>query len=178
MGNTLQPQGEVPLQTAVAPETRPVGTQGSLTWQASEYIHHEKQGAWFAALFGGALVLLAIAIFVVQSPTFAVLVIVMAIALGVFAVRPPRIISYQLSGYGITIDDKTFQFHDFRSFGIVQDGPLYSAILVPNKRFGPAVNIYFPAENGEEIVDVLGEYLPMRHVELDFIDKLTRQLRF
>lgn len=177
-GNTLQPQSEVPLQVAATPHASSGEAQDSLSWQASEYVHHEKQGAWFMALLGGALVLLALAIFVVQSITFSILIIVMTIALGVFAVRPPRIISYQLSSGGIQIDDKIVRFHDFRSFGIIQDGPLYSAMLIPNKRFGPAVNIYFPAENGEEIVDMLGAYLPMQHIELDFIDKLSRQLRF
>lgn len=176
--NTLQPQGNTPLPP-VAVSDSPAEMKGDmLSWQASEYVHHEKQGLWFVPLLLGALVLLALAIFVVQSITFSVLIVVMTIALGVYAVRPPRIISYQLSNYGVRIDDKSFHFHDFRYFGIIQDGPLYSATLVPNKRFAPAVNIYFPAEDGEKIVDILGAYLPMEKIELDFIDKLTRQLRF
>jgi hypothetical protein len=50
-------------------------------------------------------------------------------------------------------------------------------VLIPHKRFMPSVNVYFPAESGEEIVDVFGESLPMEHVEPDIIDKLSRKLR-
>lgn len=177
-GNNLQPQSEAPSQSSPIPEPSSAVNQDVLSWQASEYVHHEKRGMWFIPLLIGALVLLALAIFVVQSISFSVLIIVMTIVIAVYAVRPPRIISYQLSNYGVRIDDKSFHFHDFRYFGIIQDGPLYSATLVPNKRFAPAVNIYFPADDGEKIVDLLGAYLPMEKIELDFIDKLTRQLRF
>jgi hypothetical protein len=31
----------------------------SLTWQASEYVHHEKNALWYAGVVGGALVLCA-----------------------------------------------------------------------------------------------------------------------
>lgn len=182
-GNFVQPTeqtpqfaGPIPTQP-VTPQTPPAHDD-FLTWQASEYVHHEKDKIWFLILFGAALVLLAVALLLVQSITFAVLVIVMTATLAIFAVRPPRILNYGLSNGGIQINDKHFLYHDFRFFGIVQDGPLYTAVLIPNKRFMPTVNIYFPAENGEEIVDVLGDHLPMEHVELDFLDQLVRRLRF
>lgn len=180
-GDYWQPQAEAPLQAAdippspaaPAPEPAPL-----LSWQASEYVHHEKQFQWFLPLIGGAGVLLLISLFVIQSLTFALLIVVMTIALAVYAVRPPRIISYRLSDAGIKIDEKPFGFHDFRYFGIIQDGPIYSALLIPNKRFLPPVSVYFPVENGEQIVDILGSHLPMQKVHLDFIEKLTHQLRF
>ena len=164
------PSAPQPPQQSYSPE--------ALSWQASEYVHHEKDKIWFLILFGAAIALVAVAILVIQSITFAVLVVVMAITLAVFAVRPPRINNYSVTASGIQINDKHFLYHDFRYFGIVQDGPLYSAVLIPNKRFMPAVTIYFPSENGEEIVDALGAYLPMEHVELDLVDQLVRRLRF
>ena len=149
-----------------------------LSWQASEYVHHEKQGMWFAALAGGAVVLILIAIFLISSWTFAILVAVMAIALAVFAVRPPRIMSYALGQNSIMVNEKEFRYSDFRYFGIIEEGPLYSAQLVSAKRFMPAVTVYFPAEYGEDIVDILGARIPMHQVEPDLIDKLMRTLRF
>lgn len=167
-----------PEPTAQAASAGPIPVGNALSWQSSEYIHHEKQRLWFVGLFAGGLVLLAVALFLIQSITFAILVVVMTIVLAVFAVRPPRIVDYELSPGGVKINQKMFAYHDFRSFGIIQDGPLYSAILIPNKRFMPAVNIYFPTEDGEEIVDMLGSYLPMEEVHLDSLDKIARQLRF
>ena len=129
-------------------------------------------------LFVGGLVLVAAAIFLVQSITFAVLAVVMTIALAVYAVRQPKIVNYQLTANSISINDKQFSLRDFRHFGVIQDGPLNSIVLIPNKRFMPAVNIYFPVENGEAIVEMLGSHLPMEPVELDVVDKLMHHLRF
>lgn len=182
-GNFWQPQSEAspplaaPLAPAPLPDDQPAPND-VLSWQASEYVHHEKERLWFVLLFVGALILLAVAFFLVKSITFSILIVVMTIVLAVYAVRPPRIINYQLTTAGIQINEKMFRFADFRYFGVVQDGPLYSAVLVPNKRFMPAVNIYFPSEDGELIVDILGSRLPMQHVELDTVEKLVRHLRF
>ena len=169
-----------PPGVAPNPEPQPpVETDASvLSWQASEYVHHEKQGMWFAGLAGGAVILILIAIFLISSWTFAILVAVMAIALAVFAVRPPRIMSYELSNSGIKVNEKDFRYRDFRYFGILEEGPLYSAQLVSAKRFMPTVTVYFPAEYGEAIVDTLGAHIPMHQVEPDLIDTLMRRLRF
>ena len=149
-----------------------------ITWQASEYIHHEKQFTWFMGLLSVTGVLVAIAVFLVQSWTFAILVCVMAAATIVYARRPPRVLNYTLSGDGLHIDQRLYSFEDFRSFAVVQDGPLYSIMLIPVQRFMPAVIVYFPTENGEAIVDAFGEVLPMEQRELDALDKLVRKLRF
>ena len=37
--------------------------------------------------------------------------------------------------------------------------------------------MYFPKEQGEEIVDVFGARLPMEEVKLDVLDKIVRKLR-
>ncbi|HET7629907.1 MAG TPA: hypothetical protein VFK03_00890 [Candidatus Saccharimonadales bacterium] len=149
-----------------------------IQWRASEYIHHDKQGMWFIGLALISAVLVAIAILLVHSYTFAVLVVVMAVAVGYMAGRPPREISYQLTGQGMMIGDKAFSYHDFSGFGVLNEGPLYSVVLIPTRRFMPSVNIYFPEDLGEQIVDVLGSILPMRDIKPDPVDRLSRKLRF
>ncbi len=91
---------------------------------------------------------------------------------------PPRTLHYTVSSQGIKIDEKIYGYHDFKAFGILEEGPLYSIVLLPVKRFMPSVNIYFPREYGEEIVDHLGGVLPMEDLQLDMIDTLVRKLRF
>ncbi len=184
-GHFLQPQeqapqyaGGVPVQPPVPSAPQPPVQSDYLSWQASEYVHHEKDKLWFLILFGLTAALLAVALLVIQSITFAVLIVVMAITMAVFAVRPPRINTYSITSSGIQINDKHFLYHDFRYFDVVQDGPLYTAVLIPNKRFMPAVTVYFPSENGEEIVDAIGAHLPMEQVELDLLDQVVRRLRF
>lgn len=161
-----------------APETpERAPAPGPISWRASEYIHHEKQFAWYAGLAILAVALVALAI-IMEMWTFAVLIVVMAVALIYLGIRPPAIVTYQLSADEIMIDNKRFEYRDFRSFGILQDGPLYSVVLAPNKRFMPTVKMYFPQELGEGIVDLLGARLPLEPVEQDFMDRLMRKLRF
>jgi hypothetical protein len=152
--------------------------EGPVTWQASEYIHKEKSGLWFLALVVVAVLLFILDVFFVKSWTFGALIIIMTMAVFVLGRRAPRTLHYSLSAQGLTVDDKHFSLHDFRAFGIVEEEALYSARLIPNRRFMPLVTVYFPEELGEQIVDTLGSMLPMEHLELDFMDRLTERIRF
>ena len=177
---TPQSSESVPVSEPPVPEERDDNNNdlSVISWQASEFIHHEKDGMWFLALLAVAAVLLVIDIFMIKSWTFGVLIVVMALAAVIVGKRPPRTLNYSLSSHGLQVDDKAFSFHDFRAFGIIQEGALYSVRLIPNKRFMPMVSLYFPAEQGEQIVDLLGSVLPMEHIERDPIDKIVEKIRF
>lgn len=161
-----------------APRAEAASGHAELSWEASEYIHHSKSPLWFLGFGMAMLALLAIAYFLTQAWTFVVLVVVMAVAIGVFATRPPRTLHYSLTDTGLSIETSHYSYSDFRAFGIINDGALYSIMLIPTKRFMPAVNIYFAEEDGEEIVDLLGSRLPMQELHLDIVDRLMRRLRF
>jgi len=146
-------------------------------WQAHEYIHHDKNAGWFIVFALVVVILIAVAIFFIQSITFAILVPVMAAALLVYTHRPPRLIDYTLSRQGLHVNDQLYPFVDFKSFGVVHDGTNYFIMLIPIKRFRLGVSVYFPEESGEAIVDMLGARLPMEELHLDVVDRLIRKLR-
>lgn len=148
-----------------------------IRWQGHEHLSHDRNIGWFVAFAAAVIVLMIIAIVVIQSITFAILVPVMAAALIVYIRRPPRLISYTLSSHGLHIDDRLHRFTDFKSFGVLQDGGENSIVLIPVQRFKPSVTLYFPTELGETIVDILGVRLPMRELKLDFVDQIIRKLR-
>jgi hypothetical protein len=146
-------------------------------WQATEYIHHEKNALWFT-LFGLVVaVLIALAIFVLQSVTFAILIPVMAVALVVYSYRPPHLLDYTLSRQGLHVNDRLYSFAEFKGFGVIHDGSEYSVMLIPLKRFRPGVSVYFPEEAGEAIVDMLGARLPMQELHIDIVDRIIHKLR-
>jgi hypothetical protein len=161
-------------------QTQTVKTSGEepVTWQASEYIHLEKNGLWYVLLILASLGLIALAIFVINSYTFAVLIVVMAIFLVIYSRVAPKVVQYTLSGdQGLYVDEKLYHFTDFKSFGLIKDGEHHSIMLTPVKRFSPGVSVYFPEEVGERIVDILGARLPMKAIQLDLMDHLIRRLR-
>lgn len=149
-----------------------------LEWEAAEYTHHQKGPAWFLGLAGITVVLIAVAFFWTHSWTFIALLVVMAVATGVYANRQPRTLHYFLTQHGLRIDASEYHYNDFRAFGVLNDGVSLSVVLIPIKRFMPAVTMFFPDEHGEGIVDILSARLPMEELHLDFIDVLTRKMRF
>lgn len=146
-------------------------------WQAKEFIHHERNMVWFVVFGVIVVALMAAAIFLMDSISFAILVPVMAAALLVYINRPPRVLEYTIGRQGIYINDHLYSFAEFKGFGVIRDGEEYSVMLIPVKRFRPGVVIYFPEDSGEAIVDMLGARLPMLTLHLDLVDLLLRKLR-
>lgn len=160
-----------PAQPAIDENDQPV------QWQAMEYISHERNAPWFVAFAVVTLGLMALAIFLIQSWTFAILIPVMAVALLTYTQRAPRTLNYSLGRKGLHINDHLYPFSDFKAFGVIHDGADYSIMLVPVKRFRPGVSVYFPEAVGERLVDMLAARFPMRELQLDIVDRLIRKLR-
>jgi hypothetical protein len=175
----IQPIASQPTapMTAQEPQQSTDTEMEPIRWQAHEYIHHEKNVSWFILFSVVVIGLMAVAIFWMQSISFAILVPVMAAALLVYSHRPPRLLDYTLSRQGLHVNDKLYTFPEFKSFGVIHDGQEYSVMLIPTKRFRAGVSVYFPEEAGEAIVDMLGARLPMQELHLDLIDKIIRKLR-
>lgn len=171
---------EVPVDPA-APVT-PVASAGPVdnpvTWTAQEYIHPDKSPLWFIVFVIVVLGLIAVDVFVLGSWTFSALVVVMAVAVVIYTRRPPRTLTYALSPIqGLYVGEKQHHFEEFKAFGLIQDGEHHSIMLIPTKRFSPGVSVYFPEEAGEQIVDILGQRLPMEDLKLDIVDVIVRKLR-
>ena len=149
-----------------------------VAWEASESVHHEKDMMWFVMIVVAGILLSVVSIFLIKSITFTVLIVVMVVALIILARRPPRVLQYELHEQGLVISQKAYSFREFKAFGVVQEGPFHYIVLLPVKRFMPSIDAYFPEEHGEEIVDVLGSHLPMQTIKQDWLDNITKQLRF
>ncbi len=172
-----QPPISQPEQARDSKQDNKAPIDESVNWEASEYIYREKDFLWFLSLIIITIALMAFAYFILASPTFTVLIAVMAAALIIYSRRPPRTIQYQLNSEGFQSGQQFHSFKEFKAFGVVQDGLIYSIMLVPTKRFAPIMNVYFAEEDGERIVDIFGHHLPMEQLKLDFVDTLMRKLR-
>lgn len=154
------------------------GSKQSVAWQASEYIDHKQGAGWFLMLALGAAVL-AGAVYLITKDFFAVgVILVLGLVVGVFAHRTPRQLSYELSESGLTIDKKFYPYRSFKSFSIIQEGPLTSLNFTSVKRFMPTISVYFSPTDQEKIIDILQEHLAYEQRSLEAVDRLTRSLRF
>ena len=148
----------------------------SISWEAEEYITKSHNAIWYIGLFLVAGGLSALAVWL-QGWTFLALIIVSVITILIFNLRPPRKIHYTLNSAGLTEGKIKHPFTNFRAFGIAQESSHYYAVLIPKKRLGLNVKVYFPEGSGEAIVDTLGARLPMEEIKSDILDKLVNFLR-
>ena len=148
----------------------------NISWEAEEYIVRDHNVWWYLGLFiiAGGLGVLAVFF---EAWTFLVLIILSIVTILISTFRPPRKIKYILNQNGLKEGEKLHNYDEFKAFGILKEGSHFSAILIPKKRFGLSVKVYFPEGTGEEIVDALGARLPMEEVKLDLLDKIVNFLR-
>ncbi len=151
--------------------------EAAINWSAKEYIPRDKNTSWYVWLVLIALVLVGLSVWL-QWWTFTVVVVLGTMALVVgYTNRAPRELHYSLNNQGIVEGNKLYNYEDFRAFGVLKTDENFSIMLTPRKRFLPRVEIFFPQEQGEAIVDALGARLPMEEVKLDFLDKIVKFLK-
>jgi hypothetical protein len=149
-----------------------------VTWSASEFIAHNKGIGWFVAL-AAVTVAIDIALYLlIKDVLTAVVVPVFAILFGITAARKPRVMEYRLNGVGLYIGSRFYPYGEFKSFSIQEDGAFASIVFSPLKRFMPPTSIYFGPDDEDKIFAVLSQHLPMEHLEHDFVDRLSRRIRF
>lgn len=150
----------------------------NVQWKASEFIDHQKSKAWFSVFVLVAIVA-AIAVYVITRDILAtVVILIAALAFGMYAGKKPRTLTYTLGPTNFTVGEKTYRYDDFKTFGLVQEGGLYSIVLEPVKRFMPPLTIYFAQEDGEKIFDAFAQHLPHEERKIDMVDSLMRKIRF
>lgn len=148
-----------------------------LRWQAVEYVQHERSPIWYIATILVTVALIFVAIYLIKSVTFAILLPVMVVALFVYVRRQPAMLNYTLSKKGLYINDKLYPYANFKAFGVVTLAGHHTAQLIPRKRFQIGQNVYFPEEVGETLVDMLAARLPMQEVHPDLYDRIITKLK-
>lgn len=149
-----------------------------VTWTASEYVDHGKGASWFV-LFGLGLVALVGLIYFFSKDILAtILVGVAGLMFGIFAARPPRVLTYVIDNHGITIGERHHPFNELKSFTLLEEGGLPSLMILPLKRFMPPITIFFDPRDEDKIIDALALHLPHEDKEPDLVDRLMSHIRF
>jgi hypothetical protein len=147
-------------------------------WTASEFVSHEKNGGWYILLSVIAVVIAGITFVITRELFSIIVVVVLAIAVAVFGALKPRTLDYAVAVDGISVGDKHFSFETFKSFAVIDDAPIPSIQLLPQKRFMVPITMYFDPSDGDSIIEALGQFLPFEHKERDMVDKISSRIRF
>lgn len=169
----------------VPPATEPLINNGrqtdgtQISWTASEYIAHQKSAAWYMALAIGTLLLLIPVYFITNGDIVSLIAIAfVVIVFAVYAGKKPRELEYSVHANGVTIGAKTYAYHQFKTFSVIDEGAFSSIVFLPMSRFMPAISLYYDPQDEEAIIETLSNYLPMDTQKRDLVDNLMRKIRF
>jgi type IV secretory pathway VirB3-like protein len=166
---------EKPAETVT---NKDVNDNGAVTWEASEFIKHQKTANWYIGLTV-SVVLLGVLIYLVIKDIWSLIVlVVMYAAIVVYAGREPRTLRYGINDDGITIGERHFDFGKFRSFSVIEETGIPSISLDPTQRFMPPISIYFAPDDSDRVFDALSRFLPYEQKPFNLIDRLMLKLRF
>lgn len=147
-------------------------------WTASEFMDHDKAADWYMALGLGAVILSGVLYFATRDFISIFVVVVATVLFGISGSRRPQTRSYQVTNVGLQVDQKMYPYSDIKSFSVIDEGSIHSIQLLPLKRYMPAMTIYYPPDQEEEIFNALANYLPYEERKHDSVDKLMKRLRF
>lgn len=150
----------------------------AISWTASEYIAHHKNIGWYFGLTAATIAASALLWLLTKDFLTSAVVVICGLALGAYAGRQPRTLTYTLDRRGLSIGERFLPYEHFKSFAIVPEGHFTSIVLMPLKRFSPMTTLYYPPEQEDEIVTHLAEFLPLEERKPDPIDRLMYRIRF
>ncbi len=167
-----------PAPSAEADEAEEADDGSSITWTASEFIAHDKSSSWYGALALSAVLLAGLVYFIARDFVSVAVVLAAALTFGIYASHKPRQTEYRLDSSGMNVGQKRFGYDAFRSFSVLEEGAIPSIVFMPLKRFAVPTTIYYPPEQGDRIVGVLSDRLPMEQRGHDAVDRLMHRIRY
>jgi hypothetical protein len=148
-----------------------------MTWSVPEYADRERSVDWFWGVGFVALLGVAASIYLADY-LFAVLIVIAAFSLGIFAVRKPRHIEYGLSEKGLRIDETRYPFSTLASFWVEKIHHTPKIIIVSKKFFMPVIIVPFVDHDEDTVRDFLLDHLPEVEHHEPFLHVVAERLGF
>ena len=147
-----------------------------IEWETYEYEPRERSSNWYWFV-GLAAVLLVIWAIVMKNFLLAILVLLGAFTLMIYAARKPRVIKIGVSRRGVQIHQDLFPFHSLRSFWVHEDEVERKIILRSEKLLMPHLHIPLAEDVDHEALRVfLLDFLPEEPHRPTIIDLLAEYL--
>ena len=152
-----------------------------ISWKALEYEHKEKHPDWFWSL--GVIVLAgAVTAIIFGNILFAILLVVGAFTLALYASRKPEHIYVTLSDRGVIINKRLYPYLTLDSFWVedVEDhsNTIPKLILKSKKLLMPYIIIPVEEVSPDEVRDFLLNHLPEEEHEEPLAHRIMERLGF
>ncbi|HEY1037633.1 MAG TPA: hypothetical protein VGE62_03550 [Candidatus Paceibacterota bacterium] len=139
--------------------------KGPFIWETHEYFFQEKTSDWYWAV-GIIAVSIAILSVIFGDALFALLIIVAAFALSLFASRRPEIVRFEVSKKGVMIDRTLYPYATLDSFWVEDNRHVngHSKLIIKSRKaMVPLIAIPLDGTDPDDVRDFLLENLLEDH---------------
>jgi hypothetical protein len=149
-----------------------------IEWSAPEYEEKERGKDWFWAL-GVIVITSSIAAIIYKNYFFAVLIILGGALLGLFAIKKPDEIFYEINGKGLKIMSRVYTYGNIHSFNIVEDGNKTLLLIKSERFFMPVVSLPIEKDMAKKIHSIfLSKNIPEEEIKEHASEKIMEILGF
>lgn len=148
-----------------------------LSWHTHEYHHTEKTVDWYWIVSIVSISVAIIAI-ILNNIIFAILIIVSAFTLMLFASKRPEIIEVTIENTGVTIGKYHYPYSNLESFWIETKEHIPRMIFKSKKIFMPLIVVFIEDVPAEKIHEQLSKNLKEEEHSEPFLEKLLIYLGF
>ena len=149
-----------------------------MEWDAHEYEHKERSSDWFWAV-GIIAVAIAVISVIFGNIIFAILILIGAFALSLFANREPETVHVIVDEFGIARGKIRYSYSTLTSFWIDINHPHKKIILRSEKMFMPLIIVPLNDEvNVDELHDNLSGALTEEMHSLPFVERVLEYFGF
>ena len=149
-----------------------------LEWQAPEFRHYPKNGAWFIT-FALVIGMLITYLFFQQDWFGGISVLIIAILVGVFAMHRPNEVTIRLSTYGVHIDDTHIPYTQIKEFWIVDTENHKTLNINTTAYLNHLLSIELQDQNPNEVQEILEELLDEKEDAVETVaQRIAHRVKF
>ena len=148
-----------------------------LEWDAPDREEFEHRLPYFLIVGIIAIALLVYSAFR-KDLIGAIFLVVICIAFVFYKIQKPKNYHYALSNYGLSIDDKFYDYSEMHSFWVIKTKDRQFLHVIFNKKYFPQLTINTSSIEIGIVRSVLHKYLPeQENVSEPIVDKIVRLLK-
>lgn len=148
-----------------------------ITWQTIEYHHTEKTPDWYW-IVGIVTLSIALISIILNNVIFAILIIVSAFTLSLFASRKPEIIDIEINNKGVKVGNTKYPYKSLESFWIETREGNDRILIKSNAVLKPYIVIFIDDADPEKIREILEQHLEEEEHSEPLLEKLLLYFGF
>ncbi|MFZ2522354.1 MAG: hypothetical protein WAX44_03930 [Minisyncoccia bacterium] len=148
-----------------------------ISWKTQEYHYREKSADWYW-IVGVVAVSISIISIILGNVVFAILVLVSAFTLSLFASKKPNLVEVKVSDDGIMMGQTRHLYSSFESFWVESKDGMPRMLLRSKKVYIPLTVIFIDDIDPEKVREILARNLVEEELSEPLLEKLLVYLGF